>query len=46
MSVQTQVEELWGSSKSDEWKAGEVKRLMHEKGLTDGAPTSVGDELA
>lgn len=46
MSVQTQVEELWGSSKSDEWKAGEVKRLMHEKGLTDGAPTSVGDEFA
>ena len=33
MSVQTQVEELWGSSKDDEWKAEEVKRLMKEKGL-------------
>ena len=46
MSVETQVEELWGSSKDDEWKASEVKRIMKEKGLTDGSPTSVGDELA
>ncbi len=33
MSVQTQVEELWGSSKDDEWKAEEVKRIRREKGL-------------
>lgn len=46
MSVETQVEELWGSSKEDEWKAAEVKRIMQEKGLTDGAPSAVGDELA
>ena len=46
MSVETQVEELWGSSKEDVWKAGEVKRIMQEKGLADGATSAVGDELA
>lgn len=46
MSVETQVEELWGSSKEDKWKAAEVKRIMQEKGLTEGEPTAVGDELA
>lgn len=46
MSVETQVEELWGSSKEDEWKAGEVKRIMQEKGLADGTTSAVGDELA
>lgn len=45
MSVKTQVEELWGSSKEDDWKAAEVKRIMQEKGLTEGEPTAVGDEL-
>lgn len=46
MSVETQVEELWGSSKEDEWKAGEVKRIMQEKGLADSTTSAVGDELA
>ena len=46
MSVETQVEELWGSSKEDEWKAGEVRRIMQEKGLIDGASSAVGDEFA
>ena len=46
MSVETQVEELWGSSKEDDWKAAEVKRIMQEKGLTEGEPTAVGDEYA
>ncbi len=46
MSVETQVEELWGSSKDDDWKAGEVKRIMNEKGLAEGEPLSVGDQLA
>lgn len=45
MSVQTQVEELWGSSKDDEWKLAEVRRIMQEKGLTEGSPSAVGDEL-
>lgn len=36
MSVETQVEELWGSSKDDDWKKSEVQRILSEKGLTDG----------
>lgn len=46
MSVKTQVDELWGSSKDDEWKAEEVNRIRTEKGLIDGSDSSVGDELA
>lgn len=46
MSVETQVDELWGSSKDDDWKAGEVKRIQYERGLTEGELASVGDELA
>ena len=44
--TKNQVEELWGSSKEDDWKAAEVKRIMQEKGLTEGEPTAVGDEYA
>lgn len=46
MSVKTQVEELWGSSKDEEWKSAEVKRIMQEKGLAQGSEISVGDEFA
>ena len=46
MSIETQVEELWGSSKDDSWKKSEVKRIMLEKGFAEGEPSSVGDELA
>lgn len=33
MSVETQVDELWGSSKDDEWKAEEVERIKAEMGV-------------
>ena len=33
MSVKTQVDELWGGSQDDEWKAGEVQRIKSEKGI-------------
>ncbi len=33
MSVETQVDELWGSSKDDEWKALEVERIKSQKGI-------------
>lgn len=46
MSVDTQVDELWGSSKDDKWKAEEVKRIKSEKGIIPGDDTAVGDELA
>lgn len=42
MSVETQVEELWGNSKDEEWKADEVRRIKFEKGLLEASEPSVG----
>lgn len=42
MSVETQVEELWGSSKDKEWKEDEVQRIKSEKGLLEASEPSVG----
>lgn len=36
MSVETQVEELWGDTKDEDWKAEEVARIKAEKGIIDG----------
>lgn len=33
MSIQTRVDELWGSSKDDKWKAEEVLRIKRERGI-------------
>ena len=33
MSIEAQVEELWGDTKEEEWKAEEVKRIKYEKGI-------------
>ncbi|MGL6220258.1 MAG: capsid protein [Lacrimispora sphenoides] len=35
MSIKAQVEEMWGDSKDDEWKADEVSRLKHELGIME-----------
>lgn len=35
MSIEAQVEEMWGDSKDEEWKAEEVKRLKAEQGLVE-----------
>ena len=45
MSTESIVDELWGSSKDEEWKAKEVERLRQEKGLEEATPPRVGDEL-
>lgn len=45
MSVEAQVEELWGDSKDKKWKEEEVKRINTMKGLISGAPPKVGDEI-
>lgn len=42
MSVETQVEELWGSSKEDEWKQAEVRRIMSERGIMETDIPSIG----
>lgn len=35
MSIEAQVEEMWGDSKDEAWKAEEVKRLKAEQGVED-----------
>lgn len=42
MSVEAQVDELWGSSKDDEWKAQEVARIRFERGIVDLPEPDVG----
>lgn len=42
MSVETQVDELWGSSKDDNWKQSEVQRIMSERGLMNTDEISIG----
>jgi hypothetical protein len=36
MSIDAQVEELWGDTKDEEWKAQEIARIKSEKGIIDG----------
>ena len=46
MSVETQVDELWGSSKDDGWKEKEVIRIKQLRGIeVIDEPPKVGDEL-
>lgn len=42
MSTESQVEELWGGSKDDEFKAAEVQRIKTEKGIMTASEPSVG----
>ena len=42
MSVEAQVDELWGASKDDAWKAAEVRRILAEKGIEEADEPGVG----
>lgn len=44
MSVEAQVDELWGSSKDDDWKKAEVQRIREERGILELDEPSVGEE--
>jgi len=44
MSTESQVDELWGNSKDDEWKKKEVERINQAKGLAEMSPPGVGDD--
>lgn len=33
MSIESQIDELWGNSKDDEWKKKEAERIRNEKGI-------------
>lgn len=45
MSIESQVEELWGDTKDEEWKAEEVKRIKNEKGIVEMDEPSVNKDL-
>lgn len=45
MSIETQVDELWGSSKDDDWKAEEVRRIKHQRGIETVSEPRVGEQL-
>lgn len=49
MSIEAQVEEMWGDSKDEAWKAEEVKRLKTEQGIAEmedpGINQAAGDFL-
>lgn len=45
MSTEAAVEELWGTSKSESWKADEVKRINLEKGIEQLDEPSVGADM-
>lgn len=42
MSVEAQVDELWGTSKDDDWKAQEVARIRFERGIEVMSEPDVG----
>ena len=46
MSDQAAVDELWGSSKEDDWKAAEVKRIQQERGIMEAEEPAVAEAAA
>lgn len=45
MSVEAQVDELWGDTRSDEWKKEEVKRIKIEKGIVETEEPAVNADI-
>lgn len=45
MSIEAKVEEIWGDSKSEEWKAAEVKRIKNERGIVELDEPAIGSLL-
>lgn len=45
MSIEAQVEELWGDSKNEEWKAEEVNRLKEEMGIAQVNEPAVNEDM-
>ena len=41
MSIESIVEELYGDSKTDDWKNEEVKRIKNEQGITEMEEPSI-----
>lgn len=45
MSIEAQVEELWGDTKDDKWKKEEVQRIKEEKGVVQMAIPSINQDV-
>lgn len=45
MSIETQVTELWGSSKDEEWISAEIRRIKNEKGIETVDEPKVGESF-
>lgn len=45
MSIETSVDELYGDSKDEEWKAEEVARLKEEQGITSMKEPAINEEI-
>lgn len=45
MSIETQVRELWGSSKDEKWISAEIRRIKHEKGIEIVDEPKVGEDF-
>lgn len=45
MSIESQVDELWGETKDEKWKAQEIIRIKQLKGIEIADEPSLGDEL-
>ena len=45
MSIDAQVEELWGDTKDEQWKETEVKRIKEERGIIEMKEPSVSNDI-
>lgn len=45
MSIEAGLDELYGSTKSDTWKAAEAERIRTEQGIVDMEEPAVSDEI-
>ena len=45
MSTEVCIDELYGDTKGEDWKAAEVARLKAEQGITQGSETSSLDDV-
>lgn len=45
MSIEAKVEEMWGDSKDDDWKAEEVKRIKEQQGIVTMDEPALNKEM-
>ncbi len=45
MSIEAQVEELWGDTKDEKWKKEEVTRIKQEKGIAEMSEPSINEDI-